>query len=104
MKEGRGFHFAVAVLGLGVGVANGQTPLGTAFTYQGHLEQNGSPVDDTCDFEFSLWDDSNDPNPGNQVGDTLIFDGVDPNPAPIAVSDGMLAAAVSPSLLCLVFG
>ena len=43
------------------------TPLGAAFTYQGKLELNGSPVTDTspgCDFEFSLWDD---PAAGAQI-------------------------------------
>jgi len=36
--------------------ASGQIPMGTAFTYQGRLEYNGSAVTDTCDFEFTLWD------------------------------------------------
>ena len=30
--------------------------LGTAFTYQGQLKQNGNAVTDSCDFQFSLWD------------------------------------------------
>ena len=30
--------------------------LGTAFTYQGRLQQGGGPVDGACDFQFSLWD------------------------------------------------
>jgi hypothetical protein len=34
-----------------------QAPLGTRFTYQGRLtDAGGEPVNDTCDFEFSLWD------------------------------------------------
>ncbi|MEJ2750621.1 MAG: hypothetical protein P8183_22355, partial [Anaerolineae bacterium] len=28
------------------------------FTYQGYLDDNGVPVNDICDFEFSLWDSS----------------------------------------------
>ncbi len=41
--------------------ANGQTPMGTAFTYQGQLEQNGTPADgQDCDFDFSLWDAPSD--------------------------------------------
>ena len=30
--------------------------LGTAFTYQGQLQQGGAPADGSCDFQFSLWD------------------------------------------------
>ena len=36
--------------------AVGQVSLGTAFTYQGELEQGGSPVTDMCEFEFLLFD------------------------------------------------
>lgn len=41
------------------------TPVGTAFTYQGQLIFDGTPVNDTCDFEFGLWDA---PSGGSQVG------------------------------------
>jgi hypothetical protein len=41
------------------------SPVGTAFTYQGQLQSGGTPVDDTCDFEFGLWDAF---AAGNQVG------------------------------------
>lgn len=40
-------------------------PLGTAFTYQGKLAQNGLAVNESCDFSFELWDALLD---GNQVG------------------------------------
>lgn len=33
-------------------------PLGSAFTYQGKVEQGGLPVTGLCDFNFSLWDAS----------------------------------------------
>lgn len=46
-------------------------PAPTAFNYQGQLKQGGVPVNDTCDFEISLWDGDNDPVPGTQVGSTI---------------------------------
>jgi hypothetical protein len=33
-----------------------EAPMGTAFTYQGRLEDNGSPVSGPCDFRFVLYD------------------------------------------------
>jgi hypothetical protein len=56
-------------VGLTACAAYGATPLGTAFTYQGHLKQNGTPVNDTCDFEFSLFEDAGGVT---QVGSTQI--------------------------------
>jgi len=46
-----------AALVVFTGAASGQDPMGTAFTYQGRLEQGGSPVTGDCDMMFSLWDD-----------------------------------------------
>ncbi|UCC31102.1 MAG: hypothetical protein JSU86_02265 [Phycisphaerales bacterium] len=37
--------------------ATGQTPMGTAFTYQGQLTDNDDPADGQYDFEFKLCDD-----------------------------------------------
>jgi hypothetical protein len=34
-----------------------QAALGPAFTYQGNLARNGQPVNATCAFRFSLWDE-----------------------------------------------
>ncbi len=42
-------------------------PMGTAFTYQGQLIKGGSPVNDTCDFRFILYDAQTG---GSQVGTT----------------------------------
>lgn len=44
------------------------TPLDSAFTYQGQLKQANVAVNDTCDFQFSLWDSLN--NPAGQIGTT----------------------------------
>jgi len=46
-----------------------QTPVGTAFTYQGQLKENGVPVNTTTgQFEFALFDTDVG---GNQVGSTV---------------------------------
>jgi hypothetical protein len=53
--------------------AGSLSQVGTAFTYQGQLLSSGTPVSDTCDFEFSLWDAAGSgipPTGGNQVGST----------------------------------
>jgi hypothetical protein len=39
--------------GVGTGAS---APLSASFTYQGHLQNGGAPVNDVCDFQFSLWD------------------------------------------------
>jgi microcystin-dependent protein len=49
------------------GSAEAQTPLGTGFTYQGLLKQNGIPANGNFDFEFNLFDDE-DPFIGNLIG------------------------------------
>ncbi|HSM58054.1 MAG TPA: hypothetical protein VK879_18000 [Candidatus Sulfomarinibacteraceae bacterium] len=46
--------------------------LGNGFTYQGELVDDGQPVDDVCDFQFSLWDD----DAGSQIGTTQTSEGV----------------------------
>ena len=61
------------------GVASGQAPLGTAFTYQGRLNRDGTPVNGSCAFSFSVWDGASDPFQGQQIGPTLIFDGAPGN-------------------------
>ena len=55
---------------------NAQTPMGTAFTYQGQLKQAGVALNATADFEFSLWQDPLSTDPGDQVGSTLPVDNV----------------------------
>lgn len=60
------------------------TPVGTAFTYQGRLVQNGSPVNGACDFWFTLWDASSGGNSIDQVNKTNV-----------AVSDGYFTVELS---------
>ncbi len=62
--------------------AMAQTPLGTAFVYQGELSQGGSASTGTFDIRFRLFDAL---SAGNQVGTTLCLDNV-------AVSNGRFTA------------
>ena len=62
----------LASLAVGLGQAQGPQPqmaLGTPFTYQGQLRQNGSLVNGTCDFQFSMWSAATG---GSQTGSSLI--------------------------------
>jgi hypothetical protein len=56
-------------------IAGAQGPMGTAFTYQGRLQQNGQYVNGvTCDFQFSLYTTpgtGTPPSGGTQLGPTL---------------------------------
>jgi hypothetical protein len=60
------------------GPARPQAPLVTSFTYQGRLLHDGSVVNNTCDFDFGLWDAE---TLGAQSGITQTISGV-------AVTDG----------------
>lgn len=56
-----------------------QTPLSSSLTYQGRLSLDGSSVNETADFQFSLWDAATN---GSAVGsvitveDYLVVDGL----------------------------
>lgn len=53
--------------------AQAQTPVPTAFTYQGFIRHLTVPITGTVEFEFSLWDDPTNPDPLlHQVGNTLV--------------------------------
>jgi len=70
---------------LGVAVAG---PVGTTFTYQGQLKLAGAPVDDLCEFQFTLWESEFDVAPSARVGPVLSYSGVDA----ITVVDGLFTA------------
>jgi hypothetical protein len=76
----------VAGLALAQGpVVQGETrvqgAVGTSFTYQGRVLHNGTPIDGTCDFEFSLWDA---PSGGSQLAGQAANG--------VVVSDGYFSA------------
>ena len=47
---------AVILAALGLNAGLGQTPLGTGFTYQGQLKQNGQPYSGSANLVFKLFD------------------------------------------------
>jgi hypothetical protein len=51
----------------------GAAPLSTAFTYQGQLKQNGNPINNTADFQFTLWNANSGPT---QVAGPMAVNGV----------------------------
>ncbi len=73
----------------------GAEPVGTSFTYQGALKDNGGPANGNYEMQFSLWDSPRtgplDPA-GTQIGPTLTFDGAGGNPPAISVTDGLFTA------------
>lgn len=60
-------QMAGLVLAVALPIQASAAELGTAFTYQGTLQENGAPVTDTCDFRFGLWDAA---AAGNEEGDS----------------------------------
>lgn len=78
------FGMGVTLLAMSAGVAIA-ADLGTAFTYQGRLVKNGTPVNDTCTFTFRLW---NDDLAGSQVGTSPI------SAVPLPVAAGLFACSL----------
>jgi hypothetical protein len=62
--------------------ASPQAALGTAFTYQGRLDQSGSPASGTYDFRFRLYDDGY-AGEGTQLGEVAVGD--------VSVSSGLFS-------------
>jgi len=65
----------VVVCGLAQPSALVAAPLGTGFTYQGQLQQNGSALNGNVDLSFTLWDAQGSGSPpagGNQLGAAAI--------------------------------
>src|SRR5262249_11971893 len=52
----RSFRAALVTIALAVSATIAQTPLGTAFTYQGQLKNNGSPASGSFSMDFKLFD------------------------------------------------
>jgi len=63
-------------------------PVGTAFTYQGQLKEAGVPVNETCNFEFTLWDDPTSTDASHQVGPSIVFHDINGR-GPVEVNDGL---------------
>jgi len=79
-------HVASMILCLCVSATAGraQTPVGTAFTYQGKLANTGALVNGEYDLEFSLYDAA---TAGSQVGSAIVKDNV-------AVASGVFVVAL----------
>ena len=78
----RRIHFVVAVIFLIV--ANGLHAQGTAFVYQGQLQNDGSPANGFYDFQFSL---SNALSGGSQVGSPMTI-------LAVGVTNGLFATTL----------
>ncbi len=77
---------ALVTVALAASAATAQSPLGTAFTYQGQLKNGGGPAGGSFNMVFKLFDAV---TVGNQIGPTLTFDGVGGNPPPVVVAAGL---------------
>src|SRR5881296_582851 len=53
--------------------APAQSPLGTAFSYQGQLQNGSTPQNGPCDLRFKLYDAASS---GTQIGSTQTLSGV----------------------------
>src|SRR5437867_4442619 len=81
------FIRSLLLLGFALGLASSlpAAPLGTAFTYEGRLLQNGAAVNGTTDLQFRLWDDA---STGTQIGTSITLNGV-------TVANGLFTAQLN---------
>src|SRR5262245_62719376 len=78
------FALSVVVVLLAVAEGRAQTPLGTAFTYQGRLKDGGAPADGDYDMRFRLYDALVG---GSQIGGEFGVDNVN-------VADGLFKVVI----------
>lgn len=74
MNNGRCYSAAVLAMGLAVGFANAEVPVGSGFTYQGTLYDGGQLADGLFDLEFRLMTAEEG---GSQSGPTITQEDVD---------------------------
>jgi hypothetical protein len=80
----RSFLIALALVLPAAAFAQSQTPVGTAFTYQGQLQKGTLPHDGTADFVFRLYDAA---TAGAQVGSDFSVNG-------LALTNGLFTTAL----------
>ena len=80
-------YYVVAVIMpyLLVAAARAGVPSATVFTYQGQLKHGGIPVNEMCDFQFTLWCDETGTDAEFQLGETISF-------AALEVINGLFSA------------
>ena len=69
------------------GATDSMAPVTSGFTYQGQLENSGTPINDTCDMTFALFDD---PDAGTQIGTLQTVSN-------LTVTDGLFTTVLNES-------
>jgi hypothetical protein len=79
-----GLLITITVVSISVAILDAQTSLGTAFTYQGRLTDDGALANGSYDLQFTLFDAATN---GNQVGTPITH-------ANVAVTNGVFTVAL----------